>query len=206
MSKLQRNSKPRREYQEHCIALLDGTKVKRFLSKDCIDCDPLNIEGYDGEYFTNELGEVIPTPDLTGAICCEDVKMYESCKCMSDVQTDGSSVEFQVIQCLNLHTGQLTEYNRTSDLSAEYIPTGTVEDCHTGDLMDTETLTFCDSETTFYRVIDKISGTIIRQFSTDPNTVYVPTGEITAGPCMQSSGDCCETQTMNQGVLDSWEL
>lgn len=49
----------------------DGRKVNRFVTKDCFGCDPLNIEGYDGEFWTNEVGDAtIPPLDLSEFECC----------------------------------------------------------------------------------------------------------------------------------------
>lgn len=57
-----------------CIILADGQRVYRHVCDDCPDCD----DSYETDYFTDELGNKISSPDLTGATGCKQGDCYKS--------------------------------------------------------------------------------------------------------------------------------
>lgn len=57
-------------YERFCLVLDDGnnTKVFRFVAEECPGCN----NTYEKEYYTNEIGDQIATPDITNATQCVD--------------------------------------------------------------------------------------------------------------------------------------
>ena len=53
--------------ESYCIKLQTGETVYRITVNDCPDCNG----DYESSYYTDELGNPIPDPDLTGAANCD---------------------------------------------------------------------------------------------------------------------------------------
>ena len=64
-------------YKEYCVVLADGTLIYRYVP-DCDECPD------EQDYFTNELGDKIPTPDLTGATRCKTPEKEVVCVDLGD--------------------------------------------------------------------------------------------------------------------------
>lgn len=70
------------DYHPFCIILADGTKVFRWVP-ECGDCGV-------SDYFTDKLGDKIPTPSLVDAKACSE------CFTCTTVEVAGDNIDFKV--------------------------------------------------------------------------------------------------------------